>query len=376
MSASDLDRLLAGGAPGWAASVFDSGAVRRTIHHGQADLAQGVPIEPGTRFRWFSVTKILTAMAVLRLAEEGRLDLDDAVHAHLPTIRPEPTSPPVRVRHLLGHDSGFADPFPAGWVYPDGRPRRTPAQLTHDVFLRHRRLRFEPGTSAKYSNLNYLILGELVARVARRPFAAYVHETFLEPLGMRSTSFEPTGAARGHERWATLRALAMAMVFRDVRLLVRYRRGPYLGLGPFAMEGEAYGGLVGPVEDLRRVGQALLGRGELDGTRVLRPESVERLFGEDGPEDAPFGLGVFRAGRMRFHGGGAGGFRAELWLRPDRNVGVAVLANDGLAPAEQVARTLVDHEVGPDGHDETRAAVDVNNRPSGARWAPRKQPFG
>lgn len=344
MTRSSLEAALRG-APGWATAVFDAGGVRDVQHHGSADLAAGAPVEAETRFRWFSVTKVLTAMLVMRLVEEGRLGLDDAVGAHLPYAKHEPLTPPITVRHLLAHVSGLGNPPPVGWVRPEGGARRTPSTLTRRVLDANRAVKTTPGTKGRYSNLNYLLLGEIAAAAARQSYAGALAGRVLGPLGMTDTSFETDRLARGHERWASARVAVMAALFRPARRYVAYRSGPWIGLEPFLLEGQAYGGLMGPLDDLVRVGRCLLGGGELDGSRVLSDASVHAMFEPPGlPSDAPFGLGVWREGEWRVHGGGAGGYRSELWLHPGRGVGVAVLANAGRAPADGVASLLAADE--------------------------------
>ena len=333
------------GAPGWATAVFDRDGVQVRVDHGAADLAADVPVEATTRFRWFSVTKVLTAMLVLRLAEEGRLHLDDAVGAHLPYAKHEPLTPPITVRHLLAHVSGLGNPPPVGWVRPQGGARRTPSTLTRRVLEANRAVKTTPGTKGRYSNLNYLLLGEVAATAAGESYARALTNRVLGPLGMADTSFETGRLARGHERWASARVAVMATLFRPASRYVAYRKGPWIGLEPFLLEGQAYGGLVGPLDDLVRVGRCLLAGGELEGRRVLSAESVHAMFEPPGlPTDAPFGLGVWREGEWRVHGGGAGGYRSELWLHPGRGVGVAVLANAGRAPADGVASLLAADE--------------------------------
>lgn len=298
---------------------------------------------PDTRLRWFSVTKVATATAVMRLADEGRLDLAAPVAELLPWFGSDRGD--VRVWHLLSHSAGLTERLPTAWVHPPGAPRRTPAELTRALVERQPspRHRAAPGRVGRYTNLAYLVLGEIISEIAGEPFAKYLARRLLEPAGLTSTSFDPACAAIGHESLVSPRTAVMAALFapRTARL-VRYVRRGWVGLEPFELEGEAYGGLVGSLTDLIRLGRLHLCDGQLEGVRILEPRSarVMRQPAASGPEGR-FGLGFWLYGDGWVgHPGEAGGFRAALLLHPRRGVGIAVLANSGVARIERVVRKL------------------------------------
>ncbi len=332
----------AGGSPGWAAAIFDRGGLRRAWLWGAADLRDASAITLATPFRWWSVTKIVTATAVLALADRGALRLDDPVARHVPWFRPRPAGAAVTVEHLLAHTAGLASPSPLGWVHPPERERRTPDQLVRETFERHAELRSTPGERARYSNLGYLLLGEIVRRLTRLSFGEHVRRSVLAPAGIASAGFEPRGAV-GHERLRSVRAPVMAALFLPrTRRLVAYAKDGWVGLTQFEIEGQAYGGLVGSLDDLVRIGRLHLGDGSIDGVRVLSSELAQRMREPHGEGDlGTFGLGCFVLdGGWIGHGGEAGGYRAELRFSPERGLGVAVLANAGDANALEVADAL------------------------------------
>lgn len=328
-------------APGWAAATFGLDRTGERITTGVSDLVTAMPVTMETRFRWFSVTKLVTAAAVLCLVEDGDLDLDAPVVSHLPWFQPRPPRPAITARHLLSHASGLADPLAIGWVHPPGDPLRAPGELTQQTFQRYRDLKNKPGDRARYSNLGYLVLGELVAALSGEPFEVFVARRILGLLGTERTNFSAGDAATGHESLIAIRSAAMMVFVPRARRLVRYARGGWVGLHPFTIEGQSYGGLVGSLGDLVRFGRCLLAAGAIDGRRLLDPESVRAMHQRHaaGP-DGTFGLGFQLRGGWAFHAGEAGGFRALLQLHPERGVGIAVLANNGAAPVEGVAGAL------------------------------------
>jgi CubicO group peptidase (beta-lactamase class C family) len=123
-----LEELTAKRAPGLALVVVRDGRPAGTGASGVADLESGAAMTPETIQPWFSMTKIVTATAAMQLVERGELGLDDPVTSFLPQF-PEPRSgwPQVRVRHLLSHSSGLANPIPVRWVHPRRSPAPTPA---------------------------------------------------------------------------------------------------------------------------------------------------------------------------------------------------------------------------------------------------------
>lgn len=333
---------MAGPSPGWAAAIFDAEGVRRLWLHGHADLRDGTPITAATPFRWFSVTKIVTATAVLALVDRRQVRLSDPVQRHVPWFRPEPSEPPVTVQHLLAHTAGLANPSSLGWVQPPERRRRTPEELVRQTFEKHRSLRSAPGAVPLYTNLGYLLLGEVVRRVTRVSFAEHVRRAVLAPAGIAGAGFEPRGAV-GHEQLRSVRTAVMAALFLPrTRRLVAYQRDGWVGLTHFEIEGQAYGGLVGSLDDLVRIGRLHLGDGEIDGVRVISAEHAQRMREPQG--EGPLeelGLGVWRYhGGWIGHDGEAGGYRATLRFHPERGVGVAVLANAGAANVAEVAEAL------------------------------------
>lgn len=317
----------AAGAPGWAAASFDAHGIRERWTSGRADLERGAPITLATRFRWFSVTKTVTALTTLALEEEGRWSLDDPAHRWVGWLEPDPGR---TLAALLCHGAGVAVPNAVSWAKPPGAPRRDPRTLTRHAW-RAGRHATPDAHSARYSNLGFLVLGRAIEAAADAPYPEVVRTRVLAPLGLARTSFAPGDAAVGHERLASVRALAMSALFmpRTPRLL-RYARAGWLGLRPYELEGAAYGGLVGSLDDLTRLGRALLGE---RGARMAE----ERARGPEGR----FGLGLwlYDDGWVG-HGGSAGGFRAELRVHPGRGLGVAVLANGGAAAAEEVCDAI------------------------------------
>jgi CubicO group peptidase (beta-lactamase class C family) len=153
-----LDRLVASGnPPGLSVAVVRDGEVVYENAFGYADGPRNIKATPETVYHWWSMTKIPTAIAILQLQEQGKLDLDDAVTKHLPWFDVKvlsTESQAITVRHLLQHSAGLPDPIPAmiGWVHYRNQTFEQTAVLKK-YMPEFNTLEFEPGTQAVYSNL-------------------------------------------------------------------------------------------------------------------------------------------------------------------------------------------------------------------------------
>lgn len=324
--------------PGLSVAVVKGDRVVWGRGFGSADLATSVPATPTTSYLWFSMTKIVTATAVLKLAEDGELDLDAPVTEYFADFAIVSQPVQVTVRHLLSHSSGLANPLPIRWIRSAGTPAPDQRAFVGRLLAKHRRLRFSPGESASYSNLGYLVLGEVVSATAAMGYEEYVREVILTPLGMNRTGFtyqEPAqhGAATGYQ--PLRRGLAPLLRAALPRGVVGQRQGRYVAFNPFYVNGPAYGGLVGSVDEAARLVMLHLNGGRVSEAQVLSPESVaemQNLVPRGGKRD--FGLGWFRPREARErspafveHLGGGAGFWNAMRLYPKKSVGVVMMGN-------------------------------------------------
>ena len=169
----------------------------RLLHLRASGLARVEPaqgVAPDTRFRIASMSKSLTAAAILQLRDQGKLSLEDPVSKHLPefrTVRPAtPDSPPLTLRHLLRMSGGFPQDDPWG----DRKLSEPDTQL--DALVARGLTPASPtGTRWEYSNLGYAVLGRVVTRVAKEPYQAYITRRILKPLGMTNSVYGPRRSA-------------------------------------------------------------------------------------------------------------------------------------------------------------------------------------
>ncbi|PRY01482.1 serine hydrolase domain-containing protein [Allonocardiopsis opalescens] len=323
--------------PGAAVSVVAGGEQVFAGGYGTADPATGRPVEAGTAFPVGSVAKSFTALAVLRLVDEGRLDLHADVNGYLPPgSRIADTFPgePVTLHHLLTHTAGFEEAV-AGQAAAEPGGAAPLAAYVRD--RQPERVR-PPGRFTSYSNYGLALAGLIVQEVSGRPFAAYAAEQVFAPLGMEASAFAGPDEAR--ERGAA----------------VPHTAGPdgpvpapelHLAIGPA-------GGAYSSAEDMARFMLALLDAGGAGGEQ-RRPEPALAAMGTRQAGNEPrltgAGYGTWEwpsdGARAYGHGGTLVGAHANYVVLPELGLGVHVATNgdgrgDPGAPLRSVQRTLVE----------------------------------
>jgi CubicO group peptidase (beta-lactamase class C family) len=322
--------------PGLSIAVVDREGLLAAEGFGHARLDGAVPATPQTSYLWFSMSKIVTASATMRLVDEGRLDLDAPLSEYLDYPGPRSGAQPS-TRHLLSHTAGLGNPLPLRWVHPARETGTDPdraADLSHRLLTRRRAFRYPVGGSARYSNVGYLALGAVIQAVAGVPFETYAQQAVLDPCGMRHTGFASAPgrvSATGYVRAPR----GSGPVLRTLlpHGIVAQRHKGYLALAPFHVDGPAYGGVVGDVLDAARFLRMHLRDGEADDGRVLTPAAARLMRRIDQP-GRPFehGLGWFRRptdprGAYVEHFGAGAGFWNVMRLYPGRGLGIAVMTN-------------------------------------------------
>jgi CubicO group peptidase (beta-lactamase class C family) len=333
-----LNRLTASGnPPGLSVVVVKNGEVVYNKGFGHADGPRGINATPDTTYHWWSMTKIPTAIAVMQLQEQGKLDLDDQIIKYLPWFEvnyPSNTSTVITIRNLLQHTSGLPDSVPAmaGWVhYNDETYNQTEVLRQH--LPEFNTLKFEPGSKAVYSNLNYMVLGAVIETVSGQSYESFITENILQPLSMSQTGFVVSPAMAEHEAAGTLAVIhpytPLLPTLLDPKALVRERGGKLFWLQRFYIDATPSTGLIGPAPDVARFMLAYLNHGTLDGEAILRPVSIATLTDTPPVDGRGLGWAIGNTGDERYleHMGGGAGFATTMRIYPHSGMGIAILAN-------------------------------------------------
>ena len=315
-----------GRAPSIAAGVVRGG---RLVWSAGVGAMVGEPKD--VAYRIASITKTFTAVLVLQLRDEGKLDLTDPLPTYLPEIDSRST-----LAQLLAHTSGLTSELPGEWF------ERVTGSGIADLIsaIREEPARLVAGSRLHYSNVGFALLGEVVARLRGAPWEQVLQERILDPLGLTRTGVAPSDPAA--DGWAV-------HPHADVLL-----REPAVDIGAMGPCGQ----LWSSVDDLGQWLTFLCGQGGPSAAAVLSPETLAEMRQPasvmDGDAwDSGFGLGLqlhrVDGRSLVGHGGSLPGFVSTIWAEPATGDGVAVLANSTSGvPVGQVAddllRLLADRE--------------------------------
>jgi serine-type D-Ala-D-Ala carboxypeptidase/endopeptidase len=319
--------------PGMVWGIVRDGRLVHVGFSGVQDLGARRPVDADTLFRIASMSKVFTALAILRLRDAGRLSLDAPAETYVPEMRgwhyPTADSPRIRVRDLLNHAGGFVTDDPWG-------DRQTPMPDAEFTALLRAGVPFTrtPQTAYEYSNFGFAILGRIVTNVSGRPYADYIRDEIMEPLGMASTGYDVSLGSQ--ER----RALGYRWE-NDA-----WTREPDMGPGAFG----AMGGVQTSARDYARWIIFLLsawppsdeperGPAQRSTVRELTQGSNFPQLGrrpgtpnQNCPQALTYGMGLRVAndcelGFTLSHGGGYPGYGSFMLLLPERGTGIFAFAN-------------------------------------------------
>ncbi len=295
------------GAPGLTLSLVDRNGPLRSSQYGFADVKAGIKVAPQTLFEIGSISKSFVAIAVLQLAEEGKIDLQKPVTTYLPWLSLDSKFSPITTHHLLSHTSGLS-----------GVP------LLNRVAATTLRVGFEPGTQWVYSNIGYAILGFLIEAVDKKPFADAMRLRVLSPLGMNSSAPVISNDIRDHL------AIGYGPLKPDRPFPVRGQ----LVEAPWLEVSEAAGSIAATADDMANYLHLLLNRGAGPKNRVLSEKAFD-LFTKPvikSPfrgEDASYSYGLWvsdtNAHRLLRHTGGMVAFSSAMFA--DVTDGLAAFAS-------------------------------------------------
>jgi CubicO group peptidase (beta-lactamase class C family) len=233
--------------PGGQYVVVTAAGVLFEHNGGWADIRRRVPVDAATTMMAYSMSKTITAVAVLQLVETGRVALDEPIDRHLGSL--QPYGPAVTIRQLISHTSGIPNPIPLRWVHAaDQHETFDEDAALAAVLTEHPRLSFAPGSRYSYSNIGYWLLGKLVERATGERFSTYVTDRILRPLCIerRDLGYEvvdPAHHATGYlEKYSLMNVVKGLLIDRS---LIGEYTGRWLAIRSHYFNGPAFGGLVG-----------------------------------------------------------------------------------------------------------------------------------
>ena len=303
--------------PGGAISVVSNNRILFAKGYGYSDWNNKIPVSgKKTLFQMGSIGKILTAMSVLRLAEQGRLDMDNDIRDYWDDFSlDENFQSLINLKQLLTHSAGFDDRV-IGYAV---KTKEEIKPLKRHLEERMPRRFQEAGSSISYSNYSYALAGLIVENIPGMSFTAFVERNFLSRLGMENSTYDlpdddlkPSGYATGY----------------------LIGKGEFVEQPPFYTHTKPAGGLHSSASEMTRLMMMLLNEGVFQGNQLLQKESIEMMFRRqfsNHPELPGYSLGfeeqLFNGYPAVAKGGGTLGFVSAMLLFPDHSLGVFITTN-------------------------------------------------
>lgn len=312
--------------PGCALAIIKDSQIIYKRGYGMADLDHDLPIRPDTTFHVASVSKQFTAFAILLLAQEGKLSLDDKVQKYIPELRE--FEHPITIRHLLHHTSGLRDQWNllimSGWRLGEDVVRDDDIL---DLVSRMKELNFKPGDQYLYSNTGYTLLAYIVKKVSGESLREFAAAKIFKPLGMTRTFFRDDHAViTKHQAYG-------------------YNPGPN---GTFKLSVPNYdtvgaSSLITTVEDLARWDQNFYDK-KVGGDWVIEQMHIRGVLnnGEQIPYARGLAIGNYKGLKVVEHSGGDAGYRSHLMRFPEQRFSLACLCNHGGTNPGALVRQVAD----------------------------------
>lgn len=337
MNTAEIDKILTnqvvgGQTPSVQYYYFDQHSILKSFQVGFSDLSKETKVHASTTYHAFSITKTFTALAILQLAEQGKIDLNKSVGQYLPDFK---YGEEITVKQLLNHTSGLPNPIPLNWIHLDSEHQSFDKHAFFEsIFEKHHKTKFKPNEKFAYSNLGYVVLGNLIEKLSGKTYEEYITENIIQKLPI--TSYELTfeivnnsSHAKGyHKRWS-LSYLLLNFLISKSKFMGK-TEGKWRPFNPFYVNGSSYGGLIGTPSSFIAYLQALLTSDNnliSDGYKQLLFQENKTKNGKNTGMCLSWFSGQLNGTPYFAHAGGGGGYYCEIRLYPDLNKGSAIFFN-------------------------------------------------
>ncbi len=305
------------GIPGVSVAVIKNGEVVKIQGYGFSNVETNTPFTAETNVKIASLSKSIIAIAVMKLADEGKLNIDDKVSKYLSNT-PESWAS-VRIRHMLSHTSGIIRESPGFEPFEF----HTDSAVVQAAYAAP--LRFNTGEKYEYCNVGYFALAEIIRLVSGKPWHEYINDAIFAPTMMSSTH------VNNYEEIIPNRANAYTLVNGKL-----YNETVFLAIRPS-------GAFLSTLNDLVLLEKALYGQ------KILKQDSYKTMwtpFVLNNGKNAPYGLGWamedYKGARKIRHGGSLNGFKSEFSRFPDKGITIIVLTNLNEAQPHKLAEGIYD----------------------------------
>lgn len=240
-------------------AFFDKERMIKRYAFGYVDINDKKEVDNNTTYNAYSITKTFTALAVLQLAQQEILDIDHAAKYYLSDI---PYNPEITIKQILSHSAGIPNPIPLNWIHLSDNENFDRDQFFRDIISKNNKTHSKPNEKFAYSNLGYVLLGQIVEKVSGLSYENYVQHNIIDVLGIpeNEMGFEIHDHGRhatGYHKKHSFSNLILGFFIDKSQYMVK-SVSKWKPFKPFYVNGPSYGGLIGKVDSFIKYIQELL----------------------------------------------------------------------------------------------------------------------
>ncbi len=312
--------------------IFNKDSVIHRFHYGFADMKNKQKTSENTTYNAFSATKTFTALSILQLAEQKKLDIEQPVIKYLPDF---PYSPGLTIRQLMAHSAGIPNPIPLSWIHlADEQQSFDRNNFFKDIFIKNNKTKSKPNEKFAYSNLGYILLGQLIEEISGLSYEDYIRENILKPLNIQPSELDFTITnnnqhAKGYNKKFSFSNLILGF-FIDKSKYMDTTEGKWIPFKDNYVNGASYGGLIGISNAFMKYIQELL----KPDCELISDDYKKLLFTENYTSNSKatgmclsWFSGQLNGNQYFAHAGGGGGFYCEIRIYPDIGIGSVIMFN-------------------------------------------------
>ena len=311
--------------------IFTKDSVIHRFQNGFANINNKKYINQNTTYNAFSVTKTFTALAILQLAENESLNIDKPVNEYLPDFT---YSSNIIIRQLLTHSAGIPNPIPLSWIHLTNEHQGyNKDKFFKHIFQENSKIKSEPNEKYSYSNLGYVILGQIIEKVSGLTYENYIEKNIIKKIGVTPNELSFTINSKNHtkgyhKKWSFSNLILGFLI--DKSKYMNDTEGKWKSFKNIYVNGTSYGGLIGTTEGFMKYLQELM----KSNSRLLSDKYKKVFFTENFTKDGKktgmclsWFKGEMNGNEYFAHAGGGGGYYCEIRIYPELEIGSVIMFN-------------------------------------------------
>jgi D-alanyl-D-alanine carboxypeptidase len=311
---------------------FNKDSILKSFQMGLADISGQIVVNTNTTYNAFSVTKTFTALAIMQLSEKGRIDINKPVIQYLPGF---PYGAEITVKQLLTHSAGIPNPIPLSWIHLASENKTFDRDLFfQSIINKHGKVKSIPNEKFAYSNLGYVVLGQLIEKVSEMTYEDYITKNIIGKLLINPKELAFVAAneemhAKGYQKKMSFSNLVLGLLIDKSKFMGK-TEGEWRPFKDYYVNGTPYGGLIGSPAAFVKYIQELM----KDNSVLISPKYKALLFqenknnqGENTGMCLSWFYGELNGNKYFAHAGGGGGYYCEIRIYPEMKLGSVIFFN-------------------------------------------------